>query len=44
MPLEISENNEEIEDSKLEFALTELFNYYARTYEEKSKDFDAYHN
>lgn len=41
MPLELSENEEE--DPKLEFALTELFNYYARTYEDKPKDFDHYH-
>ena len=41
MPLE---EDSDAEDPKLEFALTELFNYYARTYEEKAKDFDHYHN
>lgn len=52
MPLDHSEYEDESsnlkvveeDENKLEFALTELFNYYARTYDEKSSDFDSYHN
>ncbi len=42
MPIELSDPDED--DTRLEFALTELFNYYARTYEDKPKDFDHYQN
>jgi hypothetical protein len=34
----------EKDEKQLEFAVTELFNYYARTYPEKTKDFEQYQN
>lgn len=31
-------------DNQLEFALTEIFNYYARKYTDKPTDFEQMHN
>jgi hypothetical protein len=38
--LKVPDDDEEIDKAKLKFALTEMFNFYAKKYSEKPADFD----